>query len=106
MYFLKTTAGNFEEVNEYVYKNQKFAVNENQEPRYTGLSVTKLNGEIKISGPVTHNELGIIARLLAVSPPTGSSPNGFARTPEAVEFKKGNSHTLYHQATNKVWKQR
>lgn len=103
-FFLKTAANTWEEVPEYVAKNAKFALDGEGRPRYSDVSVIKENQCIKATGVLTSRDLSILARVLNITPLLGNNIEGRILTPEAIQFKKGNSNRLYQVATGEIWK--
>ena len=104
-FFVRTTENDtiWEEVNEHIFHNRKFAIRADGQPRYSEdfIQIHK-NGQISIEGIISAEELGKICRLLSVSVPTGSF-TPITQEPESVEIHKGRSKYLHHIPTNQNW---
>lgn len=105
------TPGDWEQVDDYIYKNWKSVVDpETNEPRYTGNKVIHKGNNVSMEiDQITTSMLGIICRLCGVTIPQHiSKPGGFAPMPTELLtiMKKGNkTPLLYHVPTgNKLRK--
>lgn len=106
-YFLRNQDNRWESVDEFVFKNRKFAVTDKEEkPRYgdTYIQVDEAGG-VFIYGQVSIKELGEISRFLGVTIPTGMLPNSLL-SPATVQINKGGriANVLHVLATGENWK--
>ena len=86
-YYLQRTDGIWETVDEYVFKNWKYA-QEGDEPRYNGNSITQESGKYTLNiANATTADLAIVMRFLGVKECTSiTQPGGFVREPEFVKL--------------------
>ena len=104
-YFLQlwSDLNKFENVDQHVFDNRKFALDDNGEPRYTEnwFSVDNNNVEIHCAEICT----GLIAginRMLGNS--VTAQGVGKYDEPDCVNFRKGRSEYLYQCGTQTKWK--
>lgn len=95
--YLHRVANNvWDKVDEYVYKNQKYAVEKDGSQRYNGNSiVVNSDGTIKITGTLQPASWGNVFRFLGIKEFQGSVPGGFVQEPNFVKMKKGNVVSLH-----------
>jgi hypothetical protein len=101
----------FEEVDEYIYENFRYVVNEVGSDRatgcrYSGKRFASINGEVVIGFTPSKVEMGVICRMLGVTIPQGT----FAPTAKSLPvvnllvLKKGNSILHYNPVTGDEFK--
>lgn len=97
----------WEEVDEFVFKNWKFAVDENDKPRYNGNRFSVQDGKVCIiqESGLSGRDLIHIAKLSGANHNDLQSqiPGGFCRKPEYVKIVKGNG-TAIRQVGSKTFR--
>lgn len=109
IYLCKLAKGDgWEEVTKEVFENRKFALSDDESaPRYNSdfaviNNVTKVINVNVTSGNT--NSLGILMRFFKISPPVGSTPEGFVKTPTTILFKNNRTSYLLNLKTGNKYK--
>lgn len=103
-YLLRLEDGkSWEDVNQHVFNNRKFAVLPDGSRRYNDDFIQVLEtGHILINGLVSVEELGKICRLLSINLPNHAYAP-IVKEPESVEIHKGRQKYLHQLKTNENW---
>ena len=102
-FFLQCAAGlketTWEQVDQFVYDNYQFVVNDDGERRYAENRFCVIEGEINLRYlTASKAELGVIMRLLGVTIPQGFAAGGFAKfQPDTLLIHKKNSKICYRK---------
>jgi len=105
LFVLQTTDGAWEEVDDYIYLNHKFVVDEKGVPRYSGNRFSVEEGTVSLKNlSIKEDELGMIARISGAKVPMGSSSQGFAPKPQTLlRVKRGGGLIFYEIETGRKY---
>lgn len=104
LYLLRNNKQRWEDVTEYVFKNAKHALDENDKQRYDGTAVLVDSNVVHIVGTLSVAEMGPICRMINVKIPTGSLGDSCITQPATIKFKKGKGVILHHLETGENYK--
>jgi hypothetical protein len=91
----------FDEVDEFIFKNRKFAILEDGSPRYTANWATQDKGgncTLNLVG-VNVNQLAVVMRLCGGKITDRTEP---VNVPDMIKFHRGNSTYYYQASTGKL----
>lgn len=97
--------GRFEEVDQYIYNNAKYVVDDKGQARYTEKRMACVDGEVSFAFPVKLSDMGMLCRMLGVTVPQGTfAPLPSGANSSLLTIKKGNSVIKYDPANGEQLK--
>lgn len=74
------------EVDEFTYKNRKYAVDADGHPLYTDNAIKEVDGTLLFDCAISVRELAQLCRLFNVEPERGTVPGGWCQEPDFIRF--------------------